>query len=147
MESSLQGQTEIKYNWNTNSPYDKMADEKGLVSNSDSVKSEKVERGENIWIQRLITDDEGAENCFMRKFTMKPDAYMPLHGHDDTDHVQYILEGKMEVTLGDKTKIAEKGDILYIPSNIPHSYENPYEDEVQFLCIVPAGEIKTDIKE
>lgn len=124
-----------------------MTAEDGLIMDSDKVKSEKVERGENIWIQRLITDDEGAGNCFMRKFTMKPGAYMPLHGHDDTDHVQYILDGKMEVTLGKKTKTAEKGDMLYIPSDLSHSYENPYEDEVQFLCIVPAREIQTEIME
>lgn len=124
-----------------------MVDKSGFIGNSDEVKKEKVERGENIWIQRLITDKEGSENCFMRKFTMKPDASMPLHEHDDTDHVQYILKGKMKVTLDGKTEIAEKGNILYIPSDIPHSYENPYEDEVQFLCIVPAGDINTEIKE
>jgi len=127
------------------SRFDNMSAEDGLVMDSDSVKKEKVERGKDVWIQRLVTDSEGAENCFMRKFTMEPGAYMPYHEHIDTDHVQYILEGKMKIKMGEDTKIAKKGDVTYIPSDIPHSYENPYQDEVQFLCIVPAGEIKTEI--
>lgn len=124
-----------------------MAGKESVVLNSDDVESEKVERGEEIWIQRLITDDEGAGNCFMRKFTLKPGASMPLHKHDDTDHVQYILKGKMEVKVGNKTKVVEKGDALYIPSELSHAYENPYEETIKFLCIVPAGEIRTDIED
>jgi len=124
-----------------------MAGKESVVLDSEDVKSEKVDRGEKIWIQRLITDAEGASNCFMRKFTLKPGAYMPYHLHEDTDHVQYILRGKMKVKLGDKTQIVEKGDTLYIPSDLPHSYENPYEENIEFLCIVPAGEILTEVKE
>ncbi len=124
-----------------------MAEKESVVLDSDDVEHKKVERGEKIWIQRLITDAEGAGNCFMRKFTLKPGAYMPLHQHEDTDHVQYILEGKMKVTLGDKVEIVEKGDALYIPSDLFHSYENPYEEEMKFICIVPAGEIHTEIRD
>jgi len=123
-----------------------MSGKDSVVLDSDDVESEKVERGEKIWIQRLITDDEGAGNCFMRKFTLKPGASMPLHRHEDTDHVQYILNGKMKVKLGNKIEVAEKGDALYIPSGLLHSYENPYEETIKFLCIVPAGEIRTEIK-
>ncbi|MBS3782253.1 MAG: cupin domain-containing protein [Candidatus Thermoplasmatota archaeon] len=123
-----------------------MTDKKSIVLDSNKVKSEKVEKGEKIWIQRLITDDEGANNCFMRKFTLEPGASMPLHSHEDTDHVQYILEGMMKVKLGDKIEVVEKDDALYIPSGLPHSYENPYEENIKFLCIVPAGEIQTDIE-
>ncbi len=124
-----------------------MAGKESVVLDSEDVKFEKVERGENIWIQRLITDDEGASNCFMRKFTLKSGASMPLHKHEDTDHVQYVLNGKMKVKLGNKTKVVEKNDALYIPSSVSHSYENPYEETIKFLCIVPAGKIRTDIED
>ncbi len=124
-----------------------MTEKESFVLDSDDVKNEKVERGEKIWIKKLITDEEGAENCFMRKFTLKPGAFMPLHQHENTDHVQYILEGKMNVKLGNEEKVVKKGDALYIPADLPHSYENPYEEKIIFLCVVPAGEIHTEIKE
>jgi len=123
-----------------------MSEKRSVVLDSDDVKPEKVDRGEKIWIQRLITDSEGANNCFMRMFTLKPGASMPLHRHEDTDHVQYILDGKMKVKLGNKTKVVEEGDVLYISSGLLHSYENPYEEKMKFICIVPAGEIHTEIK-
>lgn len=124
-----------------------MSETDSIILDSEGVETEKVDRGEKVFIQRLITDDEGAENCFMRKFTLKPGAHMPLHGHEVTDHVQYILKGKMEVTLGEETKVAKQGDALYIPSDVSHSYENPYDEEIVFLCVVPSGEIKTSILE
>lgn len=127
--------------------FDKMNAKEGIVLDSEDVESEKVEKGEKIWIKRLITDKEGADNCFMRKFTLKPNASMPHHDHEKTDHVQYVLSGEMEVNLGDKTKKAKQGDILYIPADLSHSYENPHDEKVEFLCIVPAGDIKTHIKE
>ncbi len=115
--------------------------------NSDNVTVEKVDKGEDVFIQKLIADDEDVENCFMRKFTIKPGGSMPYHEHETTDHVQYILKGKMKVDLGGETHTVEKGDSLYIPPETPHSYENPYDDEIKFICIVPAGNIKTNISE
>ncbi len=127
--------------------YDNMPQSSGVILDSKKVEKEEVDRGENILIQKLITDDQGAENCFMRKFTIKPGGSMPHHEHDKTDHVQYILKGKMKVKLGKNSNTAEEGNVLHIPSDVPHSYQNPYDEEVVFLCIVPAGDIKTQIKE
>ncbi len=124
-----------------------MSKASSILMDSEDVEVEEVDKGEKVFIQRLVTDSEGAENCFMRKFTMKPGAFMPLHEHEETDHVQYILKGKMEVELGDETNVAEEGDIQYISSDLEHSYKNPYDDEVVFLCIVPAGDIKTTMIE
>ncbi len=124
-----------------------MFDTNTIILDSEEVETEEVDKGENVFIQRLITDDEGAENCFMRKFTLKPGAFMPLHEHEVTDHVQYILKGKMKIVFGDETKVVEKGDAIHISSDQPHSYENPYDEEIVFLCIVPGGEIETSILE
>jgi len=106
-----------------------------------------VDRGNDVFIQKLIAGKDEVENCFMRKFTIKPGGSMPFHRHENTDHVQYILDGKMKVSLGDETYVVEKGNSLYIPSKLKHSYENPYDEEVIFICIVPAGKIETKILE
>ncbi|MEF8874431.1 MAG: cupin domain-containing protein [Candidatus Thermoplasmatota archaeon] len=122
-----------------------MSPKKPIVLDSENVETEKVDKGKDVFIQRLIVDDEGAENCFMRKFTIKPGGSMPNHGHKTTDHVQYVLKGKMKVNLGNDTHVVKSGNSLYIPSKMKHSYENPYDEEVIFICIVPAGDIETEI--
>ncbi|MEO1515816.1 MAG: cupin domain-containing protein [Bacteroidota bacterium] len=47
-------------------------------------------------------------------------AELPEHHHP---HVQYtyILEGKLEFTIGTDTQIVESGMLAHIPSNVPHS--------------------------
>ncbi|MBS3817512.1 MAG: cupin domain-containing protein [Candidatus Thermoplasmatota archaeon] len=122
-----------------------MTENEPVILNSDDVEVEKVEKGDEVFIQRLITDGENAENCFMRRFTMKPGAFMPSHRHEDTDHVQYILNGKMEVNIDGDNRTVKEGDSLYIPVGVPHSYENPFDEEIRFLCIVPSGGIETKV--
>jgi len=122
-----------------------MSKKRPVVVNSDNVKMKNVDKGEDVFIQRLIAEDEDAENCFMRKFTIEPGGSMPDHEHEETDHVQYVLKGKMNVNIDGTTHVVERGDSLYIPPDTPHSYENPYDDEIKFICIVPRGDIKTEI--
>ncbi len=124
-----------------------MSMKKPVVLDSKNVEIEKVDRGKDVFIQRLIVDKEGAENCFMRKFTIKPGGSMPYHNHENTDHVQYILKGEMKVKLEDETHVVEKGNSIYIPARSKHSYENCFDKDVIFICIVPAGEIETEIYE
>lgn len=124
-----------------------MNQKKPIILDSKKVGLEKVDKGKGVFIQRLIVDEQGSENCFMRKFTIKPGGSMPDHRHENTDHVQYILEGKMEVNLEGDEHTVEKGDSLYIPTGTKHSYKNPFDEEVKFICVVPAVEIKTEIME
>lgn len=123
-----------------------MSRKEPIVKNIDDVKIEKVDRGDDVFIKRLIASEENVENCFMRKFTIKSGGSMPYHEHEETDHVQYILKGKMKVNLDGETHFVEQNDFLYIPPETPHSYENPYDEEIKFICIVPSGEIKTKIE-
>ncbi len=46
-----------------------------------------------------------------------------LHVHP-YDEIFHILEGRAEFTVGDSKIIAEKGDLVIGPANIPHAYKN-----------------------
>jgi quercetin dioxygenase-like cupin family protein len=37
------------------------------------------------------------------------------------DQITHVLEGKLELTVGGETQVAEAGKIVVIPSNIKHS--------------------------
>ena len=52
-----------------------------------------------------------------------------LHWHPNADEWQYVLDGKVSVTLFGsggryRTEILEKGDVGYIPQGYGHSIEN-----------------------
>ncbi len=46
-------------------------------------------------------------------------AILPMHAHFH-EQVTQVLEGKFELTIGDKTQIYEPGFIAVIPSNVVH---------------------------
>src|SRR5215472_1516949 len=46
-------------------------------------------------------------------------AIVPLH-HHESEQITYILEGALEFELEGKTVVVGKGQVLRIPSNVPH---------------------------
>ena len=47
------------------------------------------------------------------------DAVVPTHDHHH-EQVGIILEGELEFTIGDQTRILKQGDVYTIPANVPH---------------------------
>ncbi|MFW6176080.1 MAG: cupin domain-containing protein [Thermoplasmatota archaeon] len=124
-----------------------MAKDDVLVIDSDDIEKEKVEKGQKVFIQKLIVDEQNAENCYLRKFTMEPGAKMGMHLHDNGEHVQYFLKGKMILKTKSEEYEVEEGNAMHISTNTSHSYENPFEEDAVFLCVVPAHSLHTDMDE
>lgn len=117
----------------------------GMVKSSKDVEVEDVEGAEGITIQKLIVEKHGSKNIRMRKFTMKPGAWMVLHEHENIEHLQYFLKGHVKLTMGDEVYDVKKDDIVFIPVGAAHKYENKWDEDAQFLCIIPNEEIQTNI--
>lgn len=77
--------------------------------------------GDNQTI-KLSGKDSNNELLIIEQYD-KPGIGIPMHIHRNEDETFHILEGEMEVTVGDKTTILKKGDIAYCPRNIPHSWK------------------------
>lgn len=59
------------------------------------------------------------ENMMLSYLEMDEGAVVPLHHHP---HEQggILIKGKVELTIGDETRICEAGSLFLIPSNTPH---------------------------
>lgn len=110
---------------------------KKIVSHSDDVEKEAVERGEGISIQWLIGEDQDVD-YYLRKFTFDIGGKMPYHQHKELYHEEYILKGRVKATIDKEEYEVDTGDFLLIPKGVPHSYENIGDEKAQFLCIIPA---------
>ncbi len=120
---------------------------KGSVIDSRDVEKEKVKRADMIDIQWLIAEDECSDNIYLRKFTIKPGGSMGYHKHYDTEHLQYVLNGNIRLVMDEEEHILKKGNAVFIPKGVPHSYENPGDVNAEFLCIIPSGDVETEILE
>ncbi|MEW5831350.1 MAG: cupin domain-containing protein [Campylobacterota bacterium] len=103
-----------------------------------SVPSAAQKAGQGVSMQMLLSLQE-APNFAMRCFTIEAGGHMPHHTNT-VEHEQFVLSGRAKVRVGDESFEAKAGDILYIPANVPHSYETLGDEAYRFLCLVPKGE-------
>ena len=99
----------------------------------------EIPAGTATTMQVLISAEE-APHFAMRKFTMAPHGGMPLHTNT-VEHEQYIVSGSAAVTIGEEIFTVTAGDSVYIPANMPHSYQAG-ADGFAFICVVPNQEDK-----
>ncbi len=63
------------------------------------------------------------------------------YSHDGEEFIM-VLEGKMEVQLGDHKDILEPGDSIYYDSSIPHRVSCCEGEETKILAVIYTGEDK-----
>lgn len=101
----------------------------------EEVLREVVKAGTKAYIQVLIGADE-APNFLMRRFIIEPGGEIPLHTNK-IEHEQLVLAGKGLIRIGDKEFDVKKGNVVFIPADIEHSYKTLGSENFEFLCIVP----------
>ena len=81
----------------------------------DDIPKEKLN---DLLDRRLVT----GERIMLSHVYMKKGCIVPLHQHEN-EQVTYILDGALHFFLGEDQKeerILRTGDVLHIPSNLPH---------------------------
>lgn len=109
-----------------------------MVVNAEDVKKEEVAMAgvEGTMIQWLASKFDGAPHFAMRRFTMEPGGKINLHNHP-WEHEIYILKGS-GIAYNDKERVEiRSGDVLYIPGDEPHGYDNNGDEDLMFICMVP----------
>ncbi|KXH74181.1 MAG: hypothetical protein AM326_10070 [Candidatus Thorarchaeota archaeon SMTZ-45] len=91
----------------------------------------------NVMMRWLVGRRTGAKTYAMRHFEVKPGGIIPLHSHHE-EHEIFVLEGEAKV-LGDvEGLIAKKDDVVYVPSDLPHGYDNTKGTKpFRFICVIP----------
>jgi quercetin dioxygenase-like cupin family protein len=113
------------------------------VKHTRDVEAVQVTQGVKTIKQVLISADEGP-NFALRRFAMEPGGGMPRHTNT-VEHEQYVLGGKARIGIADEVFEVKKGDVVFIPENVPHWYQNIGHETFEFLCIVPNKPDKTTV--
>jgi oxalate decarboxylase len=79
---------------------------------------------------------------------LEPGALRELHWHPSADEWQYVLEGKISVTMFGsharfRTETLEQGDVGYIPQGYGHSIENVGDGKARILIGFNSGIYET----
>lgn len=62
------------------------------------------------------------EKTLFTEFRMDPNSFLPRHVHVH-EQTGYLVEGKINLIIGQETFKAEPGDSWCIPGNVEHSAE------------------------
>jgi quercetin dioxygenase-like cupin family protein len=75
------------------------------------------------------------EKSMLARLRLLAGCVVPLHSHEN-EQITYILEGALKFSLQEKEIVVRAGEMLVIPSNVPHSAE-ALEDTVDLDVFCP----------
>lgn len=67
----------------------------------------------------------------------KAGTAQPPHSHPHTQ-VDYLLEGEIDMQVGDEVRRMHAGDIVQVPGNVPHAFCRVYRDTRWLEFFTPA---------
>lgn len=65
----------------------------------------------------------------------KPESELSFNEHPGQEFI-YILEGRLELTLGDQTLVLNEGDSIYFMSRTPHALRGLDDRKARFLDVL-----------
>jgi mannose-6-phosphate isomerase-like protein (cupin superfamily) len=74
------------------------------------------------------------------------DGSPPKHLHESANEIQYILEGKGTIWLGDKEVAVKPGDLVIIPKGTPHGGTKPDGRTIKAIAIKTPPLAPDDVK-
>lgn len=75
------------------------------------------------------------------EFVSAPGEGVGRHIHENEEELVYLVQGQIEVELGDDKLIAEAGTCALLPRGIPHGYRNIGDTESRLLAILLPGRL------
>lgn len=63
----------------------------------------------------------------------------PLHVHPGFDETFVVLDGRLEMTIGDERSELGSGATAYVSGAVPHTFRNPTGERTRFLLICSPG--------
>jgi unsaturated pyranuronate lyase len=94
----------------------------------DSVQKEQM--NPSVWRKVVNGEKMTVAQIFISK-----DGTVPVHQHEN-EQMSYVMEGALKFDIGGQELIVRKGEIVHIPSNVPHGVV-ALEDTFNFEIFVP----------
>ena len=93
-----------------------------------------------LGVTHKLTHQQTSGAYYLFEFEFDPESGNSLHVHRDEDEVVYVLEGAIEISLGDQKLRAVTGGVAHLPKHIPHALYNPLKTPSRYLGMaIPGG--------
>jgi quercetin dioxygenase-like cupin family protein len=88
-------------------------------------------------INDLVVDRADAQTSEVFVVVIEPGKAPPLHKHDDTEQIFYVLEGEgtLSIGAGQETHEVRPGDVVRIPPTTLHSIRCDGKKPLRYLAV------------
>ena len=93
-----------------------------------------VEQVNPLLDRQLVT----GQRSMLARIILRKGCLVPLHSHDN-EQITYVLEGALKFQIQGREIVVAAGEVLVIPSQVPHSAE-ALEDTVDLDIFCPPRE-------
>lgn len=90
-----------------------------------------VESVNPLFDRQLVT----GERTMLARIVLRKGCIVPLHSHEN-EQIAYVLEGALKFQIQGREIIVRAGEVLVIPSHVPHSAE-ALEDTIDLDIFTP----------
>jgi len=93
-----------------------------------------------LGVTHKLTPQQTTSGYYLFEFEFDPESGNRLHVHSYEDEVVYVLEGAIELRLGNQKLQAVAGGVARLPKHIPHALHNPLKTPSRYLGMaIPGG--------
>ena len=93
-------------------------------------------------IRWLIDDDhDGAPVYALRMIEIEPGGHSPRHSHR-YEHENFVIEGQGRVWVNGAWQPLKAGEVVFVPGDMEHIYENTGDISLKFLCGIPVKKLR-----
>lgn len=64
---------------------------------------------------------------------------IPLHVHRNHDEALYVIEGELEIQVGEESSRLREGSFAHLPQGVPHTWRPLGSDTSRFICLFAPG--------
>ncbi len=90
-----------------------------------------------VTIRWLIDEEhDAAPHYALRLIEIAPGGHTPHHAHP-FEHENYVLEGEGRLRIDDVWHEVSRGNVMFVPANARHMFENAGPEPFRFLCGIP----------
>ena len=93
--------------------------------------------------RRFVNKEAGAANLTIGELIMEDGSALRLHTHP-TDEAIILLDGRIEMVVGDEHREVSAGHTLLAPPGVPHCLINHTGAPARLYTIFPTDETQTE---
>ncbi len=93
-------------------------------------------------IYDLVDAAQGSHSLKIGELTIPPNSRVPRHIHPNTEEAMIVLEGTLDVVLGDQRMTVDPGDTVLAPAGMVHGFLNRSQEPARLLFVFPTLQVE-----